>query len=108
MYRRYFNEYEKRAQQLSEPPKNESVTQKSAQSPPKNAQCPPNNPPRQPPVSLPPVHKPAQNEKAKILGKFRIDDILLLIVIFLLLKEDKKDMELILALGFIFLCDFNL
>jgi hypothetical protein len=100
MYRRYYNEYEKRAQQLVEAQKNNQEAVKSTQ------QRTTGNA-----LSAKQSAAPAktQNENPKtLLGKFRIDDVLLIMIILLLLKENKKDMGLILALGFIFICDFNL
>lgn len=99
MYRRYFNEYEKKAQQISE--------QKCEQAPQKSRQFSPHDKPNTlPTAEQPKKNKPIDN-KLNLFGRFRIDDILLIGVILLLLREEKKDMGLILALGFIFLCDFD-
>lgn len=99
MYRRYFNEYEKKAQQISE--------QKCEQAPQNSRQSSPHDKPNTLPVAEQPLKIKPKDNGSNLFGKFRIDDILLIALILLLLKEEKKDMELILALGFIFICDFN-
>ena len=108
MYRRYFNESEKRGQQITESSKNSSISSQNAQSPPKNTPDPPKNISFSGLTRAPLENNPAKSVHLGALGKLRIDDILLIIIIWLLLKEEKKDMWLILALGFIFISDFNL
>lgn len=57
----------------------------------------------------PPVHnKPAEEkmgivQDGKILGKFEIDDVILVVVAIILLADDCDDKLLLLALGFIFI-----
>ena len=57
----------------------------------------------------PPVHSQALEEKAgfmqdgKILGKFEVDDVILIVVAIILLADDCDDKLLLLALGFIFI-----
>ena len=76
MYRRYYNEYEKKAQQI----KSETAPQ------PTKSEI-----------------KPPLPEKS---ASFRYDDILILGLIFFLLKEGNADKMLLLALGFIFISGF--
>lgn len=89
MYRKYYNEYEKKAEQI----RKGTVDVK---------------PPE--PVSVPAIdvkteteNKSVQNIFGGLLEKFAVDDIILLVVIIMLLQEENKDKMLLIILGYLFI-----
>ena len=84
MYRKYYSEYEKRAEELR---RGVSVPQSAAPEPQEKHET----------VKKPPLPLPFD---------MKTDDILLLALIFFLMREKNCDKTVILALGFIFLSGF--
>lgn len=91
MYRRYYNEYERRAQEIRRAADLVEASPVKA----------PSEKPAAKPAAL-----PFSIAKPKFLDGIRLDDILLGALIFFLLKEEETDKTLILALAFIFLSGF--
>lgn len=52
------------------------------------------------------AHHQNMNKKKGALKNIKIDDLALLALIFLLLSQEEKDMTLIIALGFLFICEY--
>ena len=87
MYRNYYSEYAKRAEEI-----------KSAVKAPRQDE----------PPAAAVIPEPTQNKKpANSVFRLKGDDILLGALILLLMKEKKADITLILALAFIFLSDLG-
>lgn len=108
MYRKYYNEYERRAEEIRRAA--EAIESGKRPPPVKNISEAPQSPVL--PVNLPSPKGTAQKKSPApfingifdgLFGKFGTDDIILLVLIFILIQEKDNDKILLLILGYLFL-----
>ncbi len=86
MYKQYLNDYEKRAEQIRKAARAVEIGKGETI-----------------PVDIE-KKRDLVAENKNVLQNLKTDDILLLVLIFLLITSDEKDMTLIVILGYLFLC----